>query len=173
MKLIAKIGYDEWAEDPMTFFDGHGAFRFALFHNRYDFPNTCNLSTDDFDGWDDMKLELEKQYPGKIIDSVYIYDHSGVAISRSAFGCPWDSGQIGFMIRIEELSDEYVDQFLSEYQAYINGSVYRVDLFEEDSEDFYDSMGCFYDYDEDEMIKIATEELVSPDDEIVNIQTLF
>ena len=29
---------------------------------------------------------------------VYIYDHGGIAINTTGFMCPWDSGQIGFII---------------------------------------------------------------------------
>lgn len=34
---------------------------------------------------------------GMIVKPVYLYDHSGLAVSTSPFNCPWDSGQVGFI----------------------------------------------------------------------------
>ena len=28
---------------------------------------------------------------------LYLYDHSGITMSTGSFGCPWDSGQVGFI----------------------------------------------------------------------------
>ena len=32
-----------------------------------------------------------------VILPVYMYDHSGIALSTGGFSCPWDSGQIGYV----------------------------------------------------------------------------
>ena len=33
-----------------------------------------------------------------IILPLYLYDHSGLSISTGAFSCPWDSGQVGWIV---------------------------------------------------------------------------
>ena len=33
---------------------------------------------------------------------VYMYDHSGITISTEPFSCPWDSGQLGWILVTEE-----------------------------------------------------------------------
>ena len=63
--------------------------------------------TEDFNGWDEMESRIRKDNPGCLCLSVYMYDHSGTALSFSPFSCPWDSGQVGFwyVTRQEMLSD--------------------------------------------------------------------
>ena len=38
--------------------------------------------------------ELAKHY---VTLPLYLYDHGGITISTGPFGCPWDSGQVGFI----------------------------------------------------------------------------
>lgn len=33
---------------------------------------------------------------------LYLYDHSGISMSTGSFGCPWDSGQVGYMFVTKE-----------------------------------------------------------------------
>lgn len=86
----------------------------------------------------DEKL-LEKA--GYIFLPVYVLDHSGVSMSTKAFGCPWDSGQIGYYVVAKEkvrkefnkkvisskLRQKVLDILNSEvelYNKYLNGDVY-------------------------------------------------
>jgi hypothetical protein len=80
---------------------------------------------------------------------LYMYAHSGVAISTSPFGCRWDSGQIGFiyMDRNKILSEfnwkrlskkrvkriiEILDSEVDIYNTYISGEVYGYTIESED-----------------------------------------
>lgn len=42
-------------------------------------------------------LEQEKE-KGDIVLPLYIYEHGGITISLNPFSCPWDSGQVGFVL---------------------------------------------------------------------------
>lgn len=66
---------------------------------------------------------------------LYLYDHGGITISAGAFGCPWDSGQVGWQyVTDKALAEEwagdeakaisYMDATLSEYDSYLRGEVY-------------------------------------------------
>lgn len=43
-----------------------------------------------------------------VILPLYLYDHSGITMSCSAFSCPWDSGQVGYIyITREQVRKEF------------------------------------------------------------------
>ena len=65
---------------------------------------------------------------------VYMYVHSGIAISTTPFNCEWDSGQVGYIfvtyedIEKEGWNTEQTEKFLTSeietYSNYLNGEVY-------------------------------------------------
>lgn len=69
-----------------------------------------------------------------IILPVYMYDHSAIALSTGAFGCSWDSGQVGFIYMSKEklvfegITEEQAIKSLKAeieiYGQYVNGEVY-------------------------------------------------
>lgn len=71
---------------------------------------------------------------GSVMLPVYMYDHSGLALSTSPFSCPWDSGQLGIIYatpeRVTELgvAPEDVEAALRSevvvYGQYVSGDVY-------------------------------------------------
>jgi len=68
-------GKDGWLVEYEA---GGGVKRFAV---------ACSDYEDDF-----VPALREDVY----IQSLYLYDHSGITMSTSPFSCPWDSGQVGF-----------------------------------------------------------------------------
>ena len=112
---------------------------------------------------------------------LYLYDHSGITISTKPFGCPWDSGQIGFItiskdkIRSEygvkritkDLLDRVEGYLVSEvklYDYYLMGEVYHFEITDKEG-NVLDSCGGFLgsdyntngilDYiDDEELIKL-------------------
>jgi len=42
--------------------------------------------------------EKENVPKGSVVLNIFIYEHSGIVLSSSPFGDPWDSGQLGFMV---------------------------------------------------------------------------
>ncbi len=59
-------------------------------------------------GQDCIDVANEAQKQGDIVLPLYMYDHSGITISLRPFSCPWDSGQVGFVIvRKEKMLKEF------------------------------------------------------------------
>lgn len=113
----------------------------VCFHGRYDLGDKHNYKSGDYNGWDEMEKNIIKNENVGVILPLYLYDHSGITISTSPFGCNWDSGQIGFIfISKEKMLKEYggkiVTQTLKDkvegylksevetYDQYLTGDVY-------------------------------------------------
>jgi hypothetical protein len=79
--------------------------------------------------------------PDAAILPLYLYDHGGISISCGAFSCPWDSGQLGWVVvdadRIRheyscteitaEIRERVIEVLKSEvecYDAYLRGDVW-------------------------------------------------
>lgn len=66
---------------------------------------------------------------------LFLYDHSGITISAGKFGCPFDSGQVGWQYITDDAlqlewngdrakAEAYMDATLKTYDDYITGNVY-------------------------------------------------
>ena len=104
--------------------------------------------------------ELEDKFYERFIAlPLYLYDHSGISISTSPFGCRWDSGKVGYIyVTKEKVREEYgwkritkereediltyLDGGIKTLDQYLQGDVYRFTL-EDDGEEI-DSCGGFY-----------------------------
>lgn len=131
----------------------------VCFHKRYRLGDSHDYSVNEFNSWDELRSRLEKDYPGGVILGLYLYDHSGITISTEPFSCPWDSGQVGFivasadMIRenfgvkrvtrsVRERAIRLLLAEVEEYDAYLRGDVYMLTLTKEGEQD--DILGPFY-----------------------------
>lgn len=107
----------------------------------------------------DMLQYLEKRFSKDFVWlPVYLFDHSGITISTSPFGCRWDSGQIGYIYVSKEdvrkeyanLNKEWKQKYhkgkgimqiaksvlqgeIETFDQFIRGDVYGFKLFEEDT----------------------------------------
>lgn len=94
--------------------------------------------------------------PDCVLLPLYLYDHSGLTISTSPFGDPWDSGQVGYIFAgAKAIRGEYgtadqtavakAEQVLQaeveEYDSYLRGDCWYVRLFEDGEE--IDACGGF------------------------------
>lgn len=71
-----------------------------------------------------------------VILPLYLYDHSGITMSTSSFSCPWDSGQVGYIIATRERAAELgivwdrnaiadiLQAEVREYDQYLTGDIY-------------------------------------------------
>jgi hypothetical protein len=122
------------------------------FHNRYNIGDEHDYKSDNFNGWDELKEQIEADNEVLAIQPLYMYDHSGITISTSPFGCQWDSGQIGWVfitrkqlkllcgdqdIRAERLND-IIDSEVKTYDQYLTGEVYSYEVYESETCD----LGC-------------------------------
>ncbi len=119
-----------------------------------------DINSNNFSDWDDNKQGVMKEYDVVVIKPLYMYSHSGETISTSPFSCPWDSGQLGWVIVTkEDLRKEYglkrvskkfrlmaeniLEAEIEVLDQYIRGDVYLFDI--NDSEgDTEDSCSGFY-----------------------------
>lgn len=102
---------------------------------------------------------LLNRLESKAILPVYVYEHSGSAISTTPFGCRWDSGQIGFIyiadkekfkkaFGLKKMNNqkalEVMDSFISEINEIWQGSVYKFVIEDSESGEYIDSCGGFF-----------------------------
>lgn len=105
------------------------------FHSGY------NLGDDhDFKDPDSFK-DFMTENPGIAALPVYLYDHSGLRMNTTGFGCQWDSAQIGWIYCTEkQIQDEFegdtdkaiefMVNSVSAYDQYLSGDVWGFDLVE-------------------------------------------
>lgn len=111
-----------------------------------------------FDGWDDLETAILVANPGAVVLPVYKYEHSGVAYRTTPFSCPWDSGQVGFIVATAETIEKEWTAYgnpdpqeaaleclrceVETYGQWANGEVYGFTI-EHDGE-VIESCGGFY-----------------------------
>ena len=92
--------------------------------------------------------------PGWRVFQLNAYIHSGVTLSLGEFGCPWDSGQVGWVFVKEEngwgerdgkpITHEQIAEWLvDEWNQYLSGDVWCFDIEDSDGE-VLDSCGGIY-----------------------------
>jgi len=146
-----EIKTDDTAENPLNSED-FGIY-WALFHKRYNLYNNTELHYGDYSGWNQLIEAIEDKYQPQIILPIYMYDHSGLALSLSDFRDHWDSNQIGYVFIKEGTSQkefdgeekkflDYIESALNTYEDYLNGKVFYFELFKDGT--LLDSCGGFY-----------------------------
>jgi hypothetical protein len=161
-KTTVTIIYDESPQNPRKGWDCNIG-TIVAWHSRYNLSDEENISDADelfyslarmvdrtIDEEDEKKIAriVQKNY---VILPVYMFDHSGIALSVTPFSCSWDSGQVGFIYtekksamealgiqewstgarrRIEEELKSEVDIFSS----YVSGDVYGFIIMESGDE---------------------------------------
>ena len=158
------ITHDEYPENPRVEFCNLS--NLILFHKRYRLGDKHNINSSDYNSFEEVKKAIKKKYNVYVIFPVYMYEHGNIALSLDEFSCPFDSGQIGFAIvtkedfkknynlKIAYRSEKYLDSIISnikaelaDYQAYLNGEVYRF-VIEDENGDLVESCSGFYNYSE-------------------------
>lgn len=72
---------------------------------------------------------------GATVKPLYLYDHSGLAISTNPFHCPWDSGQVGYVFCEEDtVNEEIIDSYVKTYDEYLRGGVFQYVVFDRHNE---------------------------------------
>lgn len=139
-----RIEQDFDPQNPRTEYDNLG--KMVCFHGRYDLGDKGHgLRHDMFDSWDELHDYLIKEEGAVVILQIRMYDHSGIGLSTSAsgypFNCPWDSGWVGFIYmdrpkileeygwkKITKERREKLEQYLRNevevYSQYLSGDVW-------------------------------------------------
>jgi hypothetical protein len=89
--LTVRILYDEDGPNPRKDCDQAG--HMICFHRNYNLGDDHHYS---IEGAKKLADRIIAQGDGVVLP-LYLYDHSGITMSTSAFSCPWDSGQVGFI----------------------------------------------------------------------------
>jgi hypothetical protein len=106
---------------------------------------------------------------GYVILPLFLYDHSGITMSVGGFSCPWDSGQVGWIVCDKEtiekewngdrdLAEKCLIAEVATYDDYLTGNVYGfiveereevegVDWCDDEGWEDVDSCWGFYGYD--------------------------
>lgn len=155
------IVQDECGENPIVEHDGN--VEFCCWHSRYDLGNSDRF------GNQSGSAEECRDYAkttNSIIYSLFMYEHSGIVLSLGReypFNCPWDSGQLGYILIDREWLKEFFDKkyFTKKikakmrevaegnvklYNDYLSGSVYGYQIKDQGGEDI-DSCFGFYGYE--------------------------
>ena len=92
--------------------------------------------------FDELLAIIREKYA---ILPLYLYDHSGITMKTTPFGCRWDSGQVGYIYASKEdvlrnydateenwreVGEEGLKHEVSTYDDYITGSVFGYQLHE-------------------------------------------
>src|SRR5574344_2147069 len=155
-RVYATIEQDEYAEAPDWYESVKIAYRKS---SRYTLGNYGVTVAE-------MQEIEEKIKSGELVGlPVYAYVHSGVALSTSPFGDPWDSGQSGFVFaEPKQLAEEFgedsnfkeiLKSAVKDLNTHLQGDVYVIRVFV-DGEDV-ECIGGFYglDYAKQEAKELA------------------
>ena len=167
-KFIYEVGHDEDPMNPRTEWDNTTTM--ICFHKRYNLGDKHDFKSTDYDSWEELEEAIRNHYEVLALKPLYLYDHSGITISTSPFGCQWDSGRVGFVIvdkdnlqsitgdadgHSEDYLHEVIDAEVKTYDQYLTGEVYGFKVYEVETCDkghehktLLDS--CFGYYDEDD-----------------------
>lgn len=162
-----KIYHDAWGECPREWTES----TLVTAHKNYTFGGV-RLTTNAWSIEDAFNQHLaDKKLTQKdiVFRKVYLYDHSGLALSTEPFSCRFDSGQLGYIyekrsdIRAEfgvkrispKLEQKILNRLSSEInilEHWANGNVYEFSVADE-------SYGGFYGYNHDEsgLIEAVTD----------------
>lgn len=117
VQIIIDISTDDFTDSPR---DWYNLGKMICFHKRYQLGDDHDITSEDFDSWDDVKKHLESTNSIVLIKPLYLYDHSGLIISMTPFSCPWDSGQIGYIYVTSEAISSWSDEDRTEEKMMAN-----------------------------------------------------
>jgi hypothetical protein len=139
---LIEIKQDMSPESPREWYN---LGKMICFHNRYSLGDKHDYNSNDYSGWDEQLKVISKNEDVCVILPVYLYDHSGITMKTTSFGCPWDSGQVGWIfISKEKVRKEYSVKRISKklkeritgylinevktYDQYLTGDVYGYEI---------------------------------------------
>lgn len=142
------LGYDitiKQDTEPDNPRDWSNVGKMICFHRRHNLGDKHDYNSNDYNGWDEIEEQLIKDFNNDIILPIYMYEHSGATINTTGFNCPWDSGQVGWVIvnrpmmracmgwrviteaRKEKLL-EILRQEVSTYNQFLSGNVWGYEI---------------------------------------------
>lgn len=151
-----EIHYDQYGGESPRDWDNAGTM--AIYHRNYDFGDKLEFSnTDDLDEY--LASGLVYALP------IYMYDHSGVSIRTSPFGCRWDSGQVGYIYMTKEKAKAEglanplatLEHEVKTMDSYLRGEVFGYQVYDAEDQELDSCWGFIGDmnYCIEEAISVA------------------
>lgn len=188
-----KIEQDDGCSMDSRDWDNLGTM--ICFHNRYQLGDKHELRSADFNGWDEVKAYIIKEYNLAVILPLYLYDHSGLRIKVGSFAgllpqghAEFDSGMVGFIfvskekareeygwkrinkVRIEKLT-KYLTSEVSIYDQDLRGDVWYYVITKEDDPEVDESLSGLYGYDYTEgEAKALVDGMIEHEQKICGVQ---
>lgn len=150
------IEYDDFTESPREW---DNLWKIYTWERRHSSPDSHNYHDPEY-FLEDYNITKENLKNGEnedyLISPVYRYEHGNVIYSSGPFGCPWDSGQVGYAIVGKEEVTEWFGKYdkehaldslereLETYTDYANGNVFYAWTENKQTGEMIDSCGGFY-----------------------------
>ena len=140
---LIEVIQDESPESPREW-DNLGTM--ICFHGRYNLGDKHDYRSGDYSGWDEQRKDIEKNENVCVILPLYLYDHSGITMKTSPFGCNWDSGQVGWIVvskenvrkefGVKRITKEIIEKVtnilegeVKTYDQYLTGEIYGYKIY--------------------------------------------
>ena len=121
-----EIYYDEiiTLADELEFYE-----RLTVFykHPRYILGDK-EIDPRNFDNEEALIAWLKEEHNAKTIMPLYAYEHGMITVSTGPFSCPWDSGQVGFVVSTEEDDEKSITSLVKTMDMILQNEVYYVSL---------------------------------------------
>ena len=145
-----RVYVDEEPEDPR---EHNNIAKMYCQHKRYTLGDKHSYKAQDFNTWDEFKVELESAYDIAFLVPLYLLDHGTLTMSTEPFSCPYDSGQVGFMFittaatiaewsksgltpsMVSEMATMQMKAEVGYYSKYLSGNIYGYRIHDDDDEE--------------------------------------
>ena len=81
-----------------------------------------------FDNEEALITWLKEEHDAKTILPLYAYEHGMITVSTGPFSCPWDSGQVGFVVSTKEDDEKSITSLVKTMDMILQNEVYYVTL---------------------------------------------
>ena len=125
-------------------------------HRRYDLGTRIDRLDED-----EMGVMVAQKGEEILADApLYLLDHSGISVNTRGFGCPWDSGRVGWVVLTKQRAEErgfdltdpdhnpdwkaILEGEIREFDQYLRGEVYGFRILGLDGDELESCWG-FYD----------------------------
>lgn len=156
---IIKIEHDDDVDSPNDW--GNTDLFLTACHSQFDVR---------VDGFNHPSIDMKKVNRKYHVFPLIAYIHSGVALSLSSegypFNCPWDAGQVGYVFAEKKSwkdkgkAKEAAQSLLETWNEYLSGSVWGFIIEDEDGEHI-DSCWGFYGDPDGHVLEAAKESVDS------------
>jgi len=134
--------------------------KMICFHSRYFLGDKHDYSQKDYNSWEELEIQLERDFKTGIIIPLYLYDHGGITMSTTPFSCRWDSGQVGFIVcdreqvkkvmgwkritlKRAEVLEAYLRNEVKTYDQYLRGDIYGYCITDEEDNSIESCWGYY------------------------------